>query len=172
MPDIDLTRDVVVFKKGDCYAVSIAPSLARDGWLGGQGVQWLSTGQDRFVVEASDGKPQGFLLWGSDEDSDKFTAMTGNQPRYEYGVLGFGGWLFSTSTFERYTWASRQVGPLVEISYSAQDNLVMSLRGRWTKEDEWALAGDLRAPNTNVVGVVVRPPTVYNDYYLTVQTRL
>lgn len=172
MPEIDRTRQVVTFKKGDCYAVSIAPSLARDGWLGGQGVQWFDAGRDDLVVEASDGAAQGFLLWGSDEPSDKFTAMTRNQPAYEFGVLGFGGWLLSTTTFERYTWASRQVGPLVEITYQPQDELVFSLRGRWTKEDEWSLSGDPRAPNENVMGVVVQPPSILTNNYLTIQARI
>ena len=172
MPEIDRTRDMVTFKKGDAYAVSVAPSLARDGWLGGQGVQWVDGGRDDFVVEASDGAAQGFLMWGSDESSDKFTAMTRNQPVYEFSVLGFGGWLFSTITFERYTWASRQVGPLVETVYAPQDELVFSLRGRWTNEDEWTLSGDPRAPNANVAGVVVQPPSSVTDGYLTIQARI
>lgn len=172
MPEIDRTRDVVTFKKGDSYAVSVSPALARTGWLGGRGVQWFDAGRDDFVVEASDGAAQGFLMWGSDEVSDKFTAMTRNQPVYEFGVMGFGGWLFSTTTFERYTWASRQVGPLVEVSYQSQDELVFSLRGRWTNEDEWALSGDPRAPNANVVGVVAQPPSTTTNGYLTIQARI
>ncbi len=172
MPEIDRTRDVVVFKKGDCYTVSVAPSLARSGWLGGQGVQWFDSGRDDFVVEETNGEGQGFLLWGSDEPSDKFTAVTRNQPIYEFGVVGFGGWLLSTTTFERYTWASRQVGPLVEIVYQPQDPLVFSLRGRWTKEDEWTFIGDPRAPNENVMGVVVHAPTAFTDNYMTIQARI
>lgn len=167
------TRDFVIFKKGDTQVVSISPALARSGWLGGQGVQWVDVGRDDFVVEASDGQVQGFLLWGSDESSDQFTAMTRNQPAYGFGVMGYGGWLFSTTTFERYTYASRVAPPLVEIVYRAQDELVFSLRGRLTNEDEWTLSGDPRAPNDNVMGVVVQAPSaVLTNNYLTVQARI
>lgn len=172
MPEIERTRDVVTFKKGDCYTVSVSPGLAQSGWLGGQGIQWFDAGRDDLVVEATDGAAQGFLMWGSDEIPDRFTSMTRNQPVYEFGVIGFGGWLFSTTTFEKYSWASRQVGPLVEISYQPQDQLVFSLRGRWTKEDEWTLSGDARAPNENVMGVVVQAPSALTDGYMTIQARI
>ena len=172
MPEIQRTRDLVVFKKGDIYAVSISVGLARDGWLGGQGVHWFDSSRDEMTVESTDGASQGFMLWGSDEDSDEFTAVTRNQPHYRFGIFCFGGWLFSTRTFEQHTYASRLAGPLVPVTYTAQDNLVFSLRGRWTNEDEWALSGDPRAPNDNVVGVVVQPPSNTNSNYLTVQARI
>lgn len=172
MPEIERTRNLVIFKTGDIYAVAISADLASAGWLGGQGMQWFDSTRDEMTVEGTDGAGQGFMLWGSDEDSDEFTAMTRNQPHYRFGVLGFGGWLFSTTTFEKYTWASRQVGPLIPIVYTAQDDLVFSLRGRWTNEDEWTLAGDGRAPNENVMGVVVQPPSIPINNYLTIQARI
>jgi hypothetical protein len=171
MPEIERTRDLIIFKKGDAYAVTVSPAMAAGTWLGGQGVQWYASGRDEMAVDFTDGRGQAFMLWGSDETSDKFTAMTRQQPTYQYGVVGFGGWVLSTLAFEEYTWASRQVGPLVPITYSPQDNLLFSLRGRWTNEDEWTLSGDPRAPNGNVVGVVVQPPTVAGGY-LTVHVRL
>jgi hypothetical protein len=172
MPEISRTRDLIIFKRGDCYAVAVSPSLAQSGWIGGQGVQWFDSGKDELAVEATDGDAQGWLIWGSNESSDQFTAMTRNQPTYEFAVIGFGGWLYSTVAYEKYTWASRQVGPLVEIVYQPQDQLVYSLRGFLTNEDEWTLSGDPRAPNDHVMGVVVQSPSLLNNYYLTVQARL
>jgi hypothetical protein len=171
MPEIARTRDLIIFKKGDAYAVTVSPAMAASTWLGGQGVEWFDTGKDEMAVTSTDGRGQAFMLWGSDESSDQYTAMTRQQPHYQYGVVGFGGWVLSTLAYEEYTWASRQVGPLVPIVYSPQDVLVFSLRGRWTNEDEWTLSGDPRAPNSNAVGVVVQAPTSAGGY-LTVQARL
>jgi len=171
MPEIERTRDLVIFKKGDAYAVTVSSAMGASTWLGGQGVEWFDTGKDEMAVTFTDGRGQAFMLWGSDESSDQYTAMTRQQPHYQYGVVGFGGWVLSTLAFEEYTWVSRQVGPLVPITYSPQDDLVFSLRGRWTNEDEWTLSGDARAPNDNVVGVVVQPPSVA-DGYLTIQVRM
>jgi hypothetical protein len=172
MPEIDRTRDLIILKKGDCYVVAISPSLARSGWVGGQGAVWYDAGRDEMTVTASDGAGQGFFVWGSSEDGDQYTAMTGYQPAYGFAVLGFGGWLISTRSFERYTWASRQVGPLVPITYAAQDEVVFSLRGLFTNEDEWTLAGDPRAPNDNILGVVTQPPSALTNNYITLQIRV
>ena len=157
MPEMFRTRDVVVLKKG----VS--------GWAGGQGVSWASTGRDELSVAASTGLPHGFLLWGSDESPDQFTSMTRNQPAYQYAVLGFGGWVLATRTYERYTLASRTSGPLVPLVYPAQARILMSLRGLFTIEDEWTLSSDPRGANTNVIGVVARPSV---ENYLTLQLRI
>lgn len=171
MPEIERTRDLVIFKKGDAYAVTVSPAMAATTWLGGQGVQWFDAGRDEMAVDFTDGRGQAFMLWGSDESSDRFTAMTRQQPTYQYGVIGFGGWVLSTLAYEQFTWASRQVGPLVPITYSPQDELLFSLRGRWTNEDEWTLSGDPRAPNTNYMAVTVQPPASAGGY-LTIQVRL
>jgi hypothetical protein len=171
MPEIDRTRDLVIFKKGDAYAVTVSPAMAASVWLGGQGVEWVDVGRDEMAVTFTDGRAQAFMLWGSDESSDRYTAMTRQQPHYQYGVVGFGGWVLSTLAFEEFTYASRLAGPLVPIVYTPQDDLLFSLRGRWTIEDEWTLSGDPRAPNTNGVGVVVQAPTVASGY-LTIQVRL
>ncbi len=172
MPEQFRTRDCVIIYKGDTLPVTVSAKLASDGWLGGQGVRWEQSVRDEFLVGASTGEFGGFLLWGSDELSDKFTAMTLNQPSYRFAVMGFGGWVFMTSTYEKHTYASRQAGPLVPISYGANDRLRFSLRGYWTNEDEWTLSGDPRAPNETYVGVVVQAPTVLTNQYLTVQTTL
>jgi len=171
MPESERTRDLVIFTKGDAYAVTVSPAMAASTWLGGQGVEWYDAGRDEMAVQPTDGRGQAFMLWGSDESSDQFTAMTRQQPHYQYGVVGFGGWVLSTLAFEEFTWASRQVGPLVPIVYAPQDELLFSLRGRWTKEDEWTLAADPRAPNVSFVGVVVQAPASAGGY-LTIQVRL
>ena len=78
-----------------------------------------------------------------------------------------------TTSFERYTWASRNMGgPLVEIPYQESDRLVFSNRGFWTREDEWTLSGDPRAPNAYFIGFVVQPPSASNDYFMTIQTSI
>lgn len=172
MPQIDRTRDLIIYQKGDTFTVSLSPTLATSEWSGGQGVSWFDTGRDEFTVSASDGKAHGFLLWGSDEDSDRYTAMTRYQPNYRFAVMGFGGWIVSTRAFEKHTWASRQVSSSVPLTYGENDLVYFSLRGLPTKEDEWTLSGDPRAPNGNVVGVVVQAPSPKTNGYLTLQLRL
>lgn len=165
-------RDCYILLKGDTFPVSISNLMVTQGWFGGQGVAWVDSAKDEFAVSYSDGLFGGFFFWGSNEPSDQYTAITGHQPLYGFGTLALGSWVVATKTFERYTYLSRQGGPLVPIVYSPQDRLRFSLRGYWTKEDEWALSGDPRGPNTNLCGVVVQPPTPDNNQYLTLQTTL
>jgi hypothetical protein len=172
MPEVVRDRDLIIFKKGDAYTVAVSGATAQQGWVGGQGGQWFDSSCDRFTVELTDGAANGFFLRGSDEDGDKYTSMTRNQPYYRYCVFGFGGWLVATRSFERYTYASRLSGPLVENTYQEQDEVVFSLRGLFTTEDEWTLSGDPRAPNTNVVGVVVKSPSDLTGNYITLQVRI
>jgi hypothetical protein len=172
MPEINRSRDVIVFRKGDTFPVRVSSTMVSGGWSGGQGVQWTNASQDEFVVSYSTGLNHGFLLWGSDEDSDRYTATTLNQPVYQFAVMGYGGWILSTRTFEKYTLASRITPPLVPITYQPEDEVYFSLRGMFTKEDEWTISGDPRAPNTNVVGVVIQSPDLVTNNYLTLQVRL
>ena len=172
MPEQPRTRDCVVLVKGDTFPVVVGDSLVLTGWKGGQGVAWLSTSKDEFIVGPTDGNPCGFILWGSDETSDQFTAMTRNQPYYRFATLCFGGWQLYTTTYERYTYASRQAGPLVSISYNPSDRLFFSLRGYWTKEDEWTLSGDPRAPNPWTSGYVSHVPSTMTGFYLGVQVAI
>lgn len=172
MPEQARTRDCIILFKGPTYPVTVDESMAVGGWKGGQGVRWSASTKDEFMVSYADGRYGGFLLWGSDESSDQFTGMTRNQPSYRFAVSGVGGWIIMTTTFERYTYASRQAGPLVEINYQPSDRLVFSLRGYWTKEDEWTLSGDPRAPNDLYVGFVAQRPTASNGYYMTIQVSI
>jgi hypothetical protein len=173
MTELVRTRDVVVLFKGVTQPVDVTPAMVQGGWAGGQGVKWAPNTGDGFLVAYGDGvRGAGFLLWGSDEDSDQYTSLTEKDLKYAIAVLCSGSWLISTRTFEIYTYASRQVGPPVPISYSVNDKLYWSLRGVFTNEDEWTLSGDPRSPNDNQVGWVVQTPTSLTNNYLTLQTTL
>ena len=173
MPTVTRNRDCVVHMKSDSFTVALAPSLIASGWTGGSGVMWSDSGaSDKFMVEQSDGLYGGMLLFGSDELSDKWTGLSDNQTVYSFATICTGGWVVSTVSFETYTWASRQAGPLVAITYTAGEKLYLYLRGLYTNADEWSESGDPRAPNTFVVGRVVAAPSVTNNYYLTAQTNL
>lgn len=172
MPEIFRTRDVIVFGKGDTFTVNVDDSLVASGWTGGTGAMYKASTKDEILVERSDGLYAGFLLWGSDEVPDDFTAMTRNQLTYKFAVVGAGGWLMATTSYERFTFASRSAGPLVPLTYSASDRLVFSLRGLWTKEDEWTLSGDPRAPNDYFIGYVAQAPTAERNDFMTIQVAI
>jgi hypothetical protein len=166
-------RDVIVYFKGSTFTVDVPQVIATQGWIGGQGFQWVPPVGDQLLASISDGLYGGFALWGSDESSDQFTGMTRNQPTYRYVVLGAGGWLIATRAYEQYTYASRiGPGPLVPLVYQASDRLVFSLRGFWTREDEWTLSGDPRAPNSYFIGFVAQRPTPGRDNFMTIQTSI
>jgi len=172
MPEIARNRDVVTFHKGDAFTVAVDNAMAVGGWKGGQCVKYTTGPANTPTVTYSDGLVCGFLLWGSDEVSDKFTSMTGNQPAYKYAVIGAGGWLVSIAPtgYEQYTYQSRTGGgPLVPIVYHASDRLVVSLRGLISSQDEWVLSGDPRAPNNYYIAFVVQAPSPAWGNYMTVQ---
>lgn len=170
MPEILRSRDCVLLVKGDIYAVTVSQAMVNGGWPGGQGVQWVDVTVDDRVVTYSSGRFGGFLLWGSDEPADRFTAMTRQSPTYAYGVMVSGASLISTSTYEKYTYASRiGAGPLVPLLYGSQDELYFSLRGLFTKEDELTISGDSRAPALPV-GFVAQVPRASNGMFLGIQT--
>lgn len=170
--ELPRSRDCIILVKGDAYPVTVDAAMASGGWQGGQGVQWVASPKDEFLVTYSDGFYAGFMLWGSDEAADQFTAMTRNQPFYRFATVGAGGWHISTRSYEKYTYASRQAGPLVPIVYTASDRLVFSLRGYWTTEDEWTLSGDPRAPNTYFIGFVSQPPSAVTADYMSIQVSI
>lgn len=173
MPENPRSRDCIILSRGRSITPTLTDDLATAGWRGGTGVQWASSSKDDFVVRLSDGVPAGFMIWGSNEPADQYTSMTMNQPTYHAGTMAFGRWLVMTVSFEKYTYASRTGGgPLVPLVYTASDPLRFSLRGLWTREDEWVLSGDLRAPNDNVVGFVVQSPTTITSNYMTLQTSI
>jgi hypothetical protein len=174
MPEQPRTRDCVILAKGDTYPVTVDAAMALGGWRGGQAVQWVAPIKDEFLVTYSDGYYAGFLLWGSDESSDQFTAMTRNQPYYRFATVGAGGWQILTTSYEVYTWRSRNgLEPSgTKIVYSASDRLVFSLRGFFTKEDEWWLSGDPRGHNTYFIAFVSQAPSALNSFYMGVQVSI
>lgn len=173
MPEQPKTRDCIILIKGDAYPVTVSEVMASGGWRGGQAVQWVASSKDEFLVTYSDGYYAGFMLWGSDESSDQFTAITRNQPFYRFATVGAGGWHILTTSYEQYTYLSRiGPGPLVPIVYNESDRLVFSLRGYWTIEDEWFLSGDPRAPNTYYIGFVTQAPSTFTDFYMGIQVSI
>lgn len=170
MPEIARTRDVIVLTKDVAMPVMLDSALVTAGWAGGQGVTWTDSPNDEFLVTFSDGQFGGFLLWGSNEDSDQFISMTENQPTYAFGVMGQGSWLITTRIFEQFTLQSRNVGPRVENTWTVGTKVLFSLRGLFSPQDEWAIDGDPRAPNRNFVGVIVQPPRTNNSNYVMIQT--
>lgn len=172
--EIFRTRDVVIFVKSKTLPVMIDSRMAQGGWPGGQGVTWIDDpNNDTFKVTYSDGTFGGFLLWGSNESSDQYVAYYKNQPTYQFAVMAIGPWVVSTTTFETYTWASRQAGPLVPNVYIPGEKLRFSLRGLYTPEDEWSMSGDPRAPNNIFVARVIQPPSpTINNNYLELQSMI
>jgi len=166
------TREVVVFTKSKTITVAIDSAMAAGGWPGGQGVQWVNSTTDNFTVTYSSGQWGGFLLYGSNESADQYTAMTGQQITYGYAVMVAGRGVISTLAYEQYTYASRHGGgPLVGLTYQPCQLLYFSLRGLWTLEDELALSGSPLAPALST-GVVCQLPKPVNEFFLGVQTTL
>ena len=173
MTEIVRFRDCVVFSMGDTTTVTVSSDMIANGWAGGQGVQWVGTSVDDRVVTYSTGFYGGILLEGSEEVGARYTAMTDQQLTYHYATLMFGGALISTPTYERYTYASRLVGPLVPIIYKSNDILYLSSRGLWTNEDEMSLQAP---PNPDApaffAGFVAQIPKPSNNYWLGIQTSM
>ncbi len=171
MRDILYARDCICFFKGDTQTVTVSPEMAAGGWPGGQGVQWVDSPIDDRVVTYSSGLYGGFLVWGSDEEGDRFTAITRQQPQYRYATM-FSGGLIATSSYEKYTYASRLAGPpYVSLVYAVQDILYLSLRGLWTKEDELTLSGSPLAP-AFFTGFVARLPRASNRFFMGIQASM
>jgi hypothetical protein len=170
--EIPRTRDCYTLVKGETITVTVDNNFVTSGWPGGIGAQWTTSSKDELMVTQSNGYVAGFLLWGSNESSDQFTAMTENQPYYRFGVLCYGSWIIVTPQYEVYTYASRQSGPLVPIVYNPSDKLRFSLRGLWTKEDEWTLSLDPRAPNLLYTGFVSQVPSASTGGYMTIQVSI
>jgi hypothetical protein len=172
MPEIIRARDCIVFFKGDTQPVSVSQDLIRLGWSGGQGVQWVDSSSDERMVTFSSGLYGGFLVWGSDESADEFTAMTKQQGVYQYATMLSGGCLMATTSYEHYTYASRIAGgPYVPLIYGVNDILYLSKRGLWTKENELTLSSDPRAP-AFFTGFVAQIPKSINSNFLGIQTSM
>ncbi len=169
MFEIFHTRDCIVYFKDDAYTVIPDDTLVQAGWPGGQGVQFSGCVSEGFLVKFSRGHFGGFLVWGSDETGDRYTGVTRNQLHYRFATMLSGAALMSTSSYERYTWASRQAGPLVPLVYQTNEKLYLSLRGLWTNEDELSLSGDPKAP-ASLAGIAAQAPKTENSLFLGIQT--
>jgi hypothetical protein len=170
--ELPRTRDVIVLVVDLTFPVMVTDAMASVGWLGGQAVRWVDSPDDTFLVTFSDGTYGGFLLWGSNEVADQYSAYTGNQPKYKFATCCTGTWLISTVAYEKYTLQSRLVPPLVPNVYVVGQRLRFSNRGLWTPQEEWTISGDPRAPNNFLVGSIVQAPGPENNYYLMVQTSI
>jgi hypothetical protein len=170
--DIVRNRDLIVLVEDLSFPVTVDDAMAQNGWPGGQAVTWAAATSDIFLATYSDGTYGGFLLWGSNESADQFIAYTGNQPKYKFAVACTGTWVISTIAYEKYTLQSRLMGPLVPNVYTVGQRLRFSLRGLWTPQDEWTIAGDPRAPNNFLVGSIIQVPNASNNNYLMVQTAI
>jgi len=163
--DIIRGRDCVVFGKGDTHIVEIDDVMIAGGWPGGQGVQWIDSDNELPVVSYSNGLYGGLMIWGSDESADQYVSSTQNQLVYNTGVMLAGNAVISTSSYEKYTYASRiGGGPLVPLVYAPKDPLYFSLRGLWTKEKE--------VPTNFFTGFVIQAPMAINQFFLNIQTNL
>src|ERR1700744_678451 len=171
MTEILRSRDVVIFFYGDRQTVTIDQAMVTSGWSGGEVVQWVGASVEDRIVTYSSGLYGGFLVWGSDEVGDRFTAISNQQIAYRYATMFSGGCLISTSTYERYTYASRLAGgPLVPLTYGSNDPLYLSSRGLFTNEDELSqqTPSNPLAP-AFFVGFVAQIPKSLNNYWLGVQ---
>jgi len=166
--DLIRGRDCVIFGKGEVYAVEVDVTMLAGGWAGGTGVQWVDSTSELPVVSYSNGLYGGFLIFGSDESADQYVSSTLNQITYSTGVFAAGNSIISTSTYEKYTYASRIGGGiLVPLVYMPGNPLYFSKRGLWTKEQEGTPLG----PNF-FTGFVIQIPQKFNQYFLGIQTSL
>jgi hypothetical protein len=172
MTEISRDRDVNVLVKGSTFPVRVTPALAQSGWPGGIGVTWAPSANDDFLVTISDGASAGFLLEASTLDHNQWTGMDGAYVKYQFATLCAGTWVVAVKVFEKYTWASRQSGPLVPLSYSVGDRLRFSLNGKFSIENEWLLSSDPRGSNQLFVATVAQIPSIANKQTLLIQTSI
>lgn len=177
-----LNRQCPIFHKGDSMPIQISTALAARGWLGGEFVKWHDDGTGQPTVTIADGRYCGFMPFGSNEPSDQYTSMTGQNPLYKYITMFFGGNFLATTTYEKYTYISRNgPGPLVPLVYTAQQFLYVSENGKITNQDESDVAvnpGHL-FPNGDPIlepflqfGICACPPIAANKFFLFAQTNV
>mgnify|MGYP000908261228 CR=1 FL=1 len=176
-----LNRDVALFHRGDSATFKVSAAAAAAGWSGGTFMKWVDDGSGEPTLGIADGRYCGFAAFGSDEPGDRFTAMTGQNPHYRYAALYFGGNFLATRTYEKYTYASRHSGPLVPLSYHAQQFLYVSENGKLTPEDESDVAVNASGefPDGSPIterflffGLCAVPPSSKTNGYVYVQTNV
>lgn len=175
-----LTRDLILLHKGDSITPAISASLAASGWDGGQFVRWTDAGNGELTVTLANGVYCGFMPFGSEEAGDGYVSITGQNPRYKYVSMYFGGNVFYTRTFETQTYIARNgLGPAAALTYTANQALYVSENGKITNQDESDLAvnpGGLFPDGTPITvpfvffGVCAVPPSSASRNYIAVQT--
>ena len=175
-------RDCVLFHKGDTMPIKISATLATRGWVGGAFVRWGDDGTGEPGVDLANGTYCGFLPFGSNESGDQYTAITQTNVRSRTVSLYFGGNFLATTSYERYTYASRHGGgPLVPLVYSVQQFLYVSENGLLTNQDESdpaVNAGGLFPDGTPITvrflyfGICALPPSTLSNGYAYVQTNV
>lgn len=172
--DMVRARDCILFGKGDAHVVTVDAAMVQGGWAGGQGVMWVDSSLPEPVVSYSNGLFGGFMLWGSDESADQFVSSTRAQLVHPgSAVMMAGNNILSTSSYERYTYASRVGGgPLVPLVYAVRDPLYFSRRGLWTNEDESSIAPALPFAPASTAGFVNQAPMPVNQFFLGIQAGL
>jgi len=177
----ELSRDLVILYKGDTITAQVRDDMAAAGWAGGQFGRWVVDASGFPTLALADGRYCGFFLFGSSEAGDQYTAMTEQNPHYKYVVLGFGGNVFYTRTFEQYGYLARHgLGPMVPLSYEPQQILYVSENGKITPENESDLAtyGIHNFPDGTPVpdmsftffGICAVPPMAKTNQYMCIQT--
>ncbi len=179
----EMTRDLVILAKGDSITVQLEESLADDGWLGGSFAKWVQDPRGFPTVQKADGRYCGFFLFGSNEGGDQYTAITGQNPHYSYATLQFGGNVGYTNTYERYGYKARHgLGPVVPLTYTANQLLYVSENGILTNENESDLTtyeahdfpdGD-PVPDMSFIafGLCMTPPADVTNQYIGIQTNI
>lgn len=163
----------MLFSKGDTHMVTVDAAMVQGGWPGGIGVQWVDSTTNDPTVTYSQGLYGGFLLYGSDESADQFVSSTRSQLVHPQSVVMMAGnAVLSTSSYEKYTYASRLGGPLVPLVYAPKDPLFFSRRGLWTKEDEASQGVPLPFAPAFFVGFTMQVPSPVNQFYLGIQASL
>ena len=177
-----IQRELSVFHKGDSMPMKIDTVMAKKGWPGGIFVRWIDDGTGEPCVTIADGRYCGFTPFGSDEPADQYTSITKSNPTWRYISLFFGGNFIATTSYEKYTYASRHsAGPLVPLVYAPQDFLYVSENGLMTKEDESNSAvnpGGLFPDGSPILvpflyfGICAVPPSSLTDGRLYAQTNV
>ena len=176
-----LNRDLALLRKGDAISVKLHPNLIARGWTGGTFVRWVDDGTGDHAVDLANGLAAGYIPFGSDETGDRYTSIAGQNQRYGYATMCFGGAFFYTKIYERETYQSRNGGPTAYLTYQANQPMYVSENGILTCEDESDPAvnpgglfpdGNPIYVRFNPIGVCVVTPSTNTNNYIGIQTMM
>lgn len=132
-----LNRDCAVLHKGIMWTPKLSANLIKRGWQGGEMARFVDDGSGEPVIDIGNGIFSGFMPFGSNESGDQWTAMTGQNVRYGYAVMYFGGNIYYTQVYETQTYKSRHgLSATTYQTYTPNQPLYCSENGRITGEDE------------------------------------